>query len=312
MCLLFGVGSILAGDTITAAKNLLRIAQVFLYAMFCFFLLQNYGNKFQSLFRKSAFFFNSVLVINICVIVLQFWFPGSFVAYPGDTTLTLEDTMSGLFGSASTHAIAIYTTFVIIYDYVVFRRDKRGVQYWLYLIAIAIVSLWIATLNDNKALFFFLPVGLLLCLVMYCCVRPRVARRILLPYAVGAIVLIAVLYSALPFFREYLEQNIFKSIEIATRAFDLNAYVNGSDERFKLIVYALSLPGTWLMGDGFGLVNLYQEGYRGFNHFGLSDFGSIAILGGIWFYIVVLYAFSRPFGDFKKENAPLVFSVVSL
>lgn len=312
MALAFGFSLALDGGAAVALKNLLRIAQVFLYAAFCAFLRANYAEDLTRVFRQSAFLFNAILVLNIFVIMVQFWFPGEFVARSEGVTLSLEDTMSGLFGPASTHGIAVYTTFVVIYDLELFYREKYDVRAWIYLLALVVSSLYVATLNDNKALFFFLPLGFLLCLVMYCVARPQALIKTILPCAFGVIVFMVVLYALSPGFRGYFDQHVLKSIDIAIRAFDLNAYVNGSDERFKLISYAVCLPSSWFIGDGFGAADLYQEGYRGFNHFGLSDFGSIAILGGIWFYLLVLYFFIRPFGKFSKANAPLNLSIMML
>ena len=287
---------LMGGSLDVAIGNLARLFQVGLYALFFLFLRVQKPDHLQTLFEKGFVPFNAILVLNMAVIVFQYVFPGSLVAASSSYEAMGVDAMSGLFGAASTHSIALYTTFVVVYDISVMQKglyDKRTLV--SYIAALSLSSLYIATLNDNKALFFFLPLGVLLCWAIYIAFNYRTAAvktSLLIPLIACMLLL---LYLGVPAVQNFVQDYIARSINMAVNAWDLGSYVNGSDERFQMVAYALSLPAAWGFGDGLGMADVYQEGYRGFNHFGQSDFGSIVILGGFWLYFLVLYFYVRVF-----------------
>ncbi|MFR7749884.1 MAG: hypothetical protein ACLU1W_03590 [Collinsella sp.] len=76
-----------------------------------------------------------------------------------------EDNISGLFSYASVHAVALYTSFVVLYNFVWIRRLR--VLSWptlaiAYNVCLIVLSFYLATLNDNKALFIILPLVLVM------------------------------------------------------------------------------------------------------------------------------------------------------
>ena len=226
------------------------------------------------------------------------------------------DAMSGLFGAASTHSVAIYTTFVVVYDLGAIQKgfyDKRMLV--PYIAGLSLLSLYIATLNDNKALFFFLPLGVLLCWAIYIAFYHKTAtvKTLLVVPLIACMLFLS--YLGMPAVQSLVQDYIARSVNMAVNAWDLSSYVNGSDERFQMVAYALSLPAAWGFGDGFGMADMYREGYRGFNHFGQSDFGSIVILGGFWLYFLVLYFYVRVFSISSsptQRKKPVLWAAMSI
>ena len=300
------IGAVLMeGDLGIAIINLARLFQVGLYVLFFVFLRIKQPDHLRELYERGFAFFNAMLIVNMIIIVIQYLYPGLLVAASNSNEVMGVDVMSGLFGAASTHSVALYTTFVIVYDIgMVQKRTIDNRVFIIYIVVTALLSLFIATLNDNKALFFFLPLGVLLCWIIYIAFHNKVAiAKTLLIVPILACALL-VMYLGIPAVQSFVQNNIARSIDAVVNAFDLSGYVNGSDERFHVISYALSLSSTWGFGDGLGQVDLYQKGYRGFNHFGQSDFCSIVILGGIWLYILILYFYTKAFTTFSSQVKP--------
>lgn len=289
------------GDLAIGLVNLLRIIQVALYGLFFLYEYRTMPSFGNWLTCSARTFFSIVLYINIAVMLIQYAYPGFLVAASDAIVVSREDMISGLFGYGSTHAIALYSVFVILLNLDAAKSNKK---YYFIALAIAVVSLGVATLNDNKALFFFMPIAVLLRYLIFFRFnykRSTVKIVLLLPFVIVGVISLIIL---IPGLSTFFNNHIVNSIEIALRAFIENSYVNGSDERFKMISVALSLPGTWSFGDGIGLVDFYKEGYRGFNHFGLSDFGSITILCGMWFFLLVSSFFTLCFLPDRFSNLP--------
>lgn len=280
-------------DFAILVTNLARLFQVLVYLFFFAYLLRDCSEYFYYLFNKAVTLFNVLLLVNMAVMLFQYFVPGAIVAASTDgMVLSREDAMCGLFGQGSTHAIALYTVFVVLYNSYQNDSGKKTIPV-VYNLFLIIASLAISLLNDNKALLFFLPAGLFIYHLLRAVARKEsMVLKVLLVIPI-CILLLVVAYQVVPAFKSFFDSSIVYSIEIAVRAFDINSYVNGSDERFQIIPYAFSLSSTLLLGEGFGAADLYEAGYHGFIHFGQSDFGSISILGGIWTYIffVLVYTF---------------------
>lgn len=307
----------MGGDFDVALKNIARLYQVGLYALFLLYLIIARPVYLRALYEKGFFLLNAILVLNIMAMVFQYLAPGVLVGASDGPQLMSEDVMSGLFGYASTHSVALYTTFVIVYDVDTACRGVLNNRVLIpYVVVISLLSIYVATLNDNKALFFFLPLGVFLCWVIYLAFNYKasgVKTAIFIPLILCFLVL---LVFSVPVLRSFVEDYITRSISMIVKAWDINAYVNGSDERFKIIPYSLSLATTWRFGDGFGLADIYQMGYREFNHFGQSDFGSLVIMGGAWFYLLVICFYTKLFTKYcsvaSGKRRMLIIAIISL
>ncbi len=289
----------MGGNIEIAVVNLLRIVQVSLYGLFFVHEAVVHDDFYKWIVNKARPLFSTILLINILIMAIQYSRPGTLIAASDGVAISREDMISGLFGYGSTHAVALFTVFVVLINLDAAKQKKRC---YLIAIALAFASLFIATLNDNKALFFFLPIGLFIRYLIYYVhnyKKTTIKLTILLPIL---FIVIYILVISIPSLSQFIDEHVVSSIDIAFRALDKNSYVNGSDERFKMIALVFSLPGAWAFGDGIGKVNLYEEGYRNFNHFGLSDFGSIAILCGLWIFTALCYFYAKCFSFNSHVN----------
>lgn len=103
-------------------------------------------------------------------------------------------------------------------------------------------------------------------------------------------------------FYTFIDENIFSVYKMGAEAWNLGNSANGSNERIAIIIFAFTKISTWLCGTGFGNNVVYAEGYLGFKHFGQADFGSILILGGVWFTIILIYVYINMFNKIAIGN----------
>lgn len=287
--------SVIANQDIgNIAGNFLRIVQVAVYILYIYSNLIRHGDAVPALLMETAPAFNLILIINYIIMCIQYAIPGVLIASHSGVDVMQVDVVCGLFAYGSTHTVALFTVFVVVLN--IFARIS-GLRKWhtnyVYQVSLALFSIVFAELNDNKALWFFLP----LVLAMIGGVYLWLNRQFLgMRFSIAVALMVLVSFSAywlLPMVRSFVDENLINSISIAMRAFSPTAYANGSDERFKIIAYAFSLPEFWMIGDGMGAAGLYEASYRGFPHFGQTDFGSIGILCGVWYYLYIIFMFAR-------------------
>lgn len=274
--------------------NILRIVQVHIYVLYASSVLIRYNDSLPGILLESAPLFNIILILNYIVMIVQYAFPGILVAAHSGFKVMPVDLISGLFAYGSTHVVALFTVFVVVLN--IFAR-MSGVGSWytnaVYQVSLTIFSILFSELNDNKALWFFLPLTLIVIGSVYLWTKRETLGIKFLAVVTLVIATAMLMYWIIPTIHSFVDDNIVKSIQIAIRAFSPTAYANGSDERFKIIAYAFCLPEFWMLGDGIGAAGLYEASYRGFPHFGQTDFGSIGILCGCWYYLIIVLLFSR-------------------
>lgn len=291
--LLMLVSVFMGGSISIGLKNALRIAQLQVYLLYVAYLFIQKREGIIEAYEQAGVLLNAILVINMVVMVIQYIFPGSIQAVSDGNVISFEDNISGLFGYASTHAVAFYTVFIIIYNINWSQRvvDRSRIIVVFYTIILAILSIIIGTLNDNKALFFFIIIALFICCVYIGAFHLRKAVKIAAILIPSIIVVCLSAYELIPVFKAFIDKLIWSISFVVIRALSPDSIVNGSDERFKMIVYALLLSKSWQFGEGIGAFDMYQPGALGFNHFGQSDYGSIIILCGVWAYLALVVSY---------------------
>lgn len=292
ICVWLALAVLQGGELSIAISNLARLVQVGIYAMYLSFLLQEFELALFNAYRKGCILFNVVLIANMGMMFLQYLHPGQYIAITTGTEFSGVDTICGFFGAGSTHAIALYTVFVVLYNIEHARNCGHSkIAMLLYTAFVTVLALAFSVIVDNKAFPLFCTLGL----VFYLVIRIR-AGKVLISRRIDVIVLIvagaAIVFIFAPLYDSFI-QKIGNYARVALAALNPSAYVSGSDERFQMITYSLIQPSSWAFGDGFGAAGIYQPQYRGYNHFGMSDYGSLVLLGGIWFYVLIVLVYVK-------------------
>lgn len=274
-----------------AKSNFLLQLYPALYTYYIVFLCNNRPKIIDNCLNYGFWIFNITMLSNVVVLLIQIFVPYSIIAVADESELIsyYEDNISGLFQYSSVHVVCLFTIFIILYNlsYAESIRN-RTVKFFIRLMTVVmtILSFYIAANSDNKA--FFLLFAIVLFLYWYSDNLTSV-KRILSVMTLLIIVPLAlyILYVSNNDINDFLD-SIISSHNLGNRAI-------GSTERIAIILFALQRTSTWIFGTGFGSTFIYEAGYMGFAHFGQSDFGSILVLGGIWYLIVQFVFYFRSF-----------------
>ena len=272
-----------------------------LFAIYIFLLAKNYPQLLKKFYTNNWALFNITMLINLVIMKFQIDNPYSFVArgLNMDDIVGLSywgDNASGLFAAYGTHIVCIFTTFIIIYDINIIRdkctKHSKRIATKILLATIIIFSLIIASQNDNKALYFYLPLTLLLYLFLGRSTSNKITKII---FGITIFLLVFfIAYFASNTLRNIVEKTIIAPImENFVKALNTTGQVAGSGQRFSQINYAMKKYSTWLLGVGIGKTEYYHSNFMGFMAFGQSDLGTLLILCGIWFVITLISIYIR-------------------
>lgn len=307
--LLYGIGlwllyifSLIFGDKfifLNARSNFLMMVYPLIYTYYIVFICKNRSEFLDRIIEKSFWIFNITMIVNIIVLLIQIFIPNSIIAVVEDAYVIdfYEDTVSGLFEYASTHVVSLFTIFIILYDLSYVKSLKYKILrtfIWILVIALTTISLFIATYNDNKAFFLFLPLAIVM---FWLSGKMDFSRRILkiICFSLAIPLALFAMYNSMDGFKQFIDDNFTRTFNLINSSVRLGSSASGSNERIAILGFALSRPSTWLTGTGFGSAMFYEDNYMRFHHFGQADLGSLLILGGIWFTILLTAFYMKSF-----------------
>ncbi|MCQ2454867.1 MAG: hypothetical protein MJ090_01795 [Clostridia bacterium] len=316
---------VLGGSLVFLMRNAFRTFKSLIILLYITNLLKNKKEFLFDYLDKILPLLNIYAVINIPFLLLQraHIFRTTtlssllgFVSY-NNSEFYSKDMMSGFFGLYGTPCLAIFITFILLFNlYRIligynFSLNKRT----LFTSFLFLFYLWMATQNDNKG--YFIVIILFAFTVIITIRESRVqtfskssseiVRRRLSNLFSLFVLLIAVIlfgyyiYSNVKTFKDIVDFAIRKVYEgvIAPKDGSYQS-VKGGGERFAMILYALSDLKTAIIGEGLGNY-VYTSGNLGFAHFGQADVGTFICLGGsvyIFLMFSLIYsAFKRTFGN---------------
>lgn len=315
LVLSYSAGSIVPGKT---SYNLKAIQTFFFYALFIVMLKTNGSDLLDFGKQRWIVFFNVVYAVNCIVILIQVYYPYSLMAAAPMTGQIpfYEDLISGLFMYASTHAVALFSCFVLLIDLNSIRDGSGELRIPVVCCAAAVLasSLGIAALNDNKALFALMPIVLLLFYAegLSSINFMRIAKGLMfLAVLLGIVFLLYICNSS---FANFFDDNVLSLFDLVESSSSIGTDAVGSGERIAIIGYALNLASSWLFGIGLGAATFHEGAFCGFTHFGQADFGSLVILLGVWFLIALFafYVFCVSCGCRGRRPYVLYLSLVAL
>ena len=207
------------------------------------------------------------------------------------------DYYSGLFGLYGTPCLAIYCTFIFLYNIMYIHRysnKREAKRITIYNYMMLSFFLVFSIINDNK--FYYIEL-LMYGMIIFISVHNqenlinqnsskknkktfRIIRRIIV---VGILILgmFELLYTQVSAVKDITDLFIKKVYQ----GFDYN-HVRGGGERIGMILYVLNSRYRYF---GYGLSRLkIEENTLGFSHFGQGDVGTFLAFGGIS-YVAVLF-----------------------
>ena len=264
---------------------------------------------------KNFKLLNLMWIINLFVLGLQvagtgFMIKASWMA--GNSFY--EDNCTGLFGGSATHVVMLFTIFITIYNLEfgigqIYKRWKKK-AFLVYVFGTLALMLLFSTMNDNTAMFIFVPIFL----VWYYLHKLKITDTSLfnkiinvLKYVILAAVLLIFL-QFIPGISDFVNIIVLEKMNGVFNFQETNGL--GSVERLAIASDALNRGFGWRLGQGLGAWNIMGGGkYAGLLHFGLSSVGSVIYLMGIWSYVVITIVYSYFLSHMRSDNERISFAM---
>lgn len=316
--LLFGfiiVNIIYMGTGTYLTYNLIQIIRPIIILCGIYYISLEKNNIVYNFLNNNFKLLNLMWIVNLFILGLQvagtgFMIKASWMAansfYP--------DNCTGLFGGSATHVVMLFTIFITIYNLEFgikhFYAQWKRKAFMFYIFGTLFLMLLFSTLNDNTAMFIFLPIFL----AWYYLHKLKVIHIPLFSKVFGILkyaILIAVallLLQLVPGISDFINTIVLDKLSGVFNFQKTNGL--GSVERLAIASDALNRGFGWRLGQGIGAMNINGGGiYAGFLHFGLSSVGSVMYLMGIWNYILITIIYSYFLSKMKKDNKGLSFMI---
>lgn len=301
--------------------NLIQIVRPIVILCGIFYISQENDDVIYDFLSGNFGLLNLMWIINLFVLGMQvagtgFMIKASWMA----ANSFYADNCTGLFGGSSTHVVMLFTIFITIYNLEFginrFSSGWKRKTFFAYIFGTLGLMLLFSTLNDNTAMFVFVPIFL----VWYYFHKLKIVDTAffnkifdVLKYVVLTILLLFIL-QFIPGVSDFINTTVMDKINGVINFEDTNGL--GSVERLAIASDALNRGFGWKLGQGLGAWNIMGGRYAGFLHFGLSSVGSVIYLMGIWGYLIitVLYAYfmSHMHSEGMKLSFIITFVMVNL
>ena len=294
--------------------NLIQIVRPIVILCGIFYISQEKNDIVSNFLSGDFGLLNLMWVVNLFVLGLQvagtgFMIKASWMA----ANSFYADNCTGLFGGSSTHVVMLFTIFITIYNLEFginrFRAEWKKKIFCVYVFGTLGLMLLFSTLNDNTAMFIFVPIFL----IWYYLHKLRIVDATLfykifdvLKYVFLAILLLFVL-QFIPGVSDFINTTVMNKIDGVINFENTNGL--GSVERLAIASDALNRGFGWKLGQGLGAWNIMGGRYAGFLHFGLSSVGSFIYLMGIWGYLIITILYAYFMSHMRSDGAKLSFIV---
>lgn len=277
-----------------AINNFKEILLPLLFIMYYSILIRYKSATIKYFINKSFSIFNLFAIINIPIILLQVSGIYAFNGPLQDIVVGSSDVGSGLFGANGTPQLALFSAFIIIYNfYYATKNNSHNKIIIIYNIILAICYMILSMMNDNKFFYVILFVYLFIFFVNNFLlanrnsnVNTKISNVItrMVPLLILLIGLIVFLYSF-----TQVGNSIDQMMHDVQIGIEKTYLVQGSNERFGMLSFILQDTAHKWIGYGIGYATWTTPFTFGFAHFGQSNLGSFLCLGGILFGIVILF-----------------------
>lgn len=313
------------------ASILLYNMKYFLYPYAYIAFLASYAKEnrasIRSTLRRLMPYINLYFIITMLVAFFQFKYHILIAANNGEYNSTYGsvywmDAAGGLFRFTGTHVLCMFTVFVVLYNLWFYQTDVGNRRFIVLGIVIieSIGALFFGSLNGNRALYFMLPIGVILwCLPSLKPSRCRIKQSTIL-FMTGFVLIVIAAVSSQGI-RTLFDERILRQFSYMLSSWGQTSDLIGPGERIAIIYTALNMPSTWLFGMGLGACRRAEPYFLGFKHFGLSDAGVILVLLGLWLATVYLSKFlknylaiagCKSFGDLLPATLLIGYFVITL
>lgn len=296
--------TLLSGQVDYVVLNLQLLMQPMAILIYLASLICYKKDKINKLFDALYPIFNIYYVINLIVMLHQI---SKGVFY---------DNISGLMGNYGTHRLTAFTSFLVMLNLNKIDGEKKKnikIIEAIYVVFIIISSIAISAINDNTALYVFLPIVLLL----YCIIQNKIQTRTIIRGLISVLLILLVIPILMrnEVIYDFVDRRVLLKINEFIRIFTGQEI---SEERFAYIKYALSNMSGYTTGVGIGIYRFQADPTLSsisyyLRNWGMSNMSSLIASGGLafMFLYIALYSYIVSYKSYGKK-AFVVFYVLFL
>ena len=299
-------------------SNVLMVLYPLIDMLYLTWYIKKYQEYFYLKLYKLRYLINIYFLINIVVMFIQLQGNYFMIGVMTQKNDMYEDLVSGLLGYSMVAAVCYFSVFVILYNFVIAETIRKKVNkciFQLYNVILLGIMAYISIQNDNVQYFAVIAIALFFMMLVQ---KPlNTFKRIKTICCIGAfgIIVILVALKMIPGLYDILNSNVFYKFSGALEhMFDGAAVTHGSMERLALIVYGILHANGLLVGKGLSYAGVYTPYTFGFVHFGNANIGAFICLGGIWFYLTLIYCYSSRIVSMiqfsRKDKNTLLYGII--
>lgn len=269
----------------------------------CYFarLVDSKSEFLRRYFKHALPILNVYYVLNMIVMFIQT--SGNYFLM--DTLSTGNtyylDMITGFIGADGTHCVALFTVFMIILNLCFINDCKvKYKPYFIGYIALStIVSIFIATQNDNNALFVLIPTVLIIYFFLKTKINfYNIITKFWKPILAGLIATIGINMLASNTSGKFVDIAYRINLTITSYAMTQGG-IMATDERFRLFNLAIEKGGMW--GLGWGSIEMFADTLIN-AHFGMAAIQPMIYMGGWVFYLIYNVLIAKLFAGQKKGS----------
>lgn len=258
---------------------------------------------------KIWFLLNCFAITNIIIIQLQINGIPLFINY-NSNIFSYYDQIDGMFGLNGTPNWSLFFSFLIIYNYTFFIKEKR-----IFVIILTILEIIPTVLqslhNDNKGIFTCLSISFFILLYFYVNYYGSVKKKVIRSFVVITVffIVILLLFNSNGNVSNFIRVNVLGYILMP---FGYTGEIDRmhQNERWDTFIYAIQNFNGLSFGMGIG----WNARVYNIAHFGISELSNKTGFGGLIYYFLWIFSATFMFmkSNIKKYIIVLIWIILSI
>lgn len=297
------INTILNGTFKYFSDNMIKLFKSYIVALYFMFLLIVRYDLVKKVFEKMYYILNIYYILNFFILFKQLNNSYFLINMQKTSNTMYEDQITGFIGVDGTHRLALFTIFIIILNLYMIYQNK--VKYkkltYVYILITTILMLYLSKLNDNNALYVLLP----LIFIFYSLINIKINYKKLIKIIM--IIVFTIIFLVIIINTGKIHSLLPERVMSIMSKF--LAVFNGEEikeERMEYVRYALNNLNGYYFGKGFGAIRIYRDpsipNIYSLRNWGISNISSLISMGGLVFYILWVYLYSKTFGITIQNN----------
>ena len=284
-------------------ENMFKLFKSYIVVLYFMFLLIVKYDLVKKVFEKMYYLLNAYYLLNFYILFKQLNNSYFLIDMQKTSNSMYEDQITGFIGVDGTHRLTLFSIFIIILNLYMIYQNK--VKYkkltYIYILITTILMLYLSRFNDNNAIYVLLP----LIFIFYILINVKINYK----SCIKVIIVIVAILTILIILINSGKINLLLPERVISITNKFLAIFSGGEikeERMEYVRYALENLNGYYFGRGFGAIRIYKDpsipNIYSLRNWGMSNISSLISMGGVIFYVLWVYLYSKTFGIIVKNN----------